>query len=259
MAHSSIYHVVGQPESAANIISICGITQALAETYILSQNRAQDAPLFLTCAIRPSGIFGIGDLVVLPGILDAYYRGQTKVQLGSNRNLFDFTENTNVAYGHYLAAVALTKCKKDPDPDHQQQQQQVPEDDNRVDGEAFFITNGEPRYFWDFTRLVWRYAGDTTHPDQVWVITRPWALLLAGILEWVFWGLGLGKAPLTRTKVRLSCMTRYFSIEKAKKRLGYKPLIGLEEGLRPAAEDCVRRRKATQSHVDINGEKEKAQ
>lgn len=195
---------------------------------------------------------------MLPGILDAYYRGQTKVQLGSNRNLFDFTENTNVAYAHYLAAIALTKCQKNPDPDHQQQQQ-APKDDNRVDGEAFFITNGEPRCFWDFTRLVWRYAGDMTHPDQVWVITRPWALLLAGILEWVFWGLGLGKAPLTRTKVRLSCMTRYYSIEKAKKRLGYKPLIGLEEGLRPAVEDCVRRRKTTQSNVDINGEKEKTQ
>lgn len=34
---------------------------------------------FFFDAIRHSGIFGIGDLVVLPGILDAYYRGQTKV------------------------------------------------------------------------------------------------------------------------------------------------------------------------------------
>lgn len=156
------------------------------------------------------------------------------MQLGSNRNLFDFTVNTNVAYAHYLAVVALTN----PDPDQQA---------SKVDGEAFFITNGEPRCFWDFTRLVWRYAGDTTRPDEVWVITKPWALLLAGILEWVFWGFQLGNAPLSRTKVRLSCMTRYFSIEKAKKRLGYQPLVGLEEGLKPAVEDCVRRHQATQT------------
>ncbi|RHZ47894.1 hypothetical protein CDV55_101023 [Aspergillus turcosus] len=219
-------------------------TKALAETYVLSQNRrsgdTDTSPHFLTCAIRPSGIFGVGDQVVLPGILDAYFRGQTKVQIGDNRNLFDFTENTNVAYGHYLAAAALVGCQNDLP---------LPGDEAKVDGEAFFITNDKPRCFWDFTRLVWGYAGDTTRPEQVWVISRPWALVLAGLLEWVFWALGLGEAPLTRTKVRLSCMTRYFCIDKAKRRLGYKPLVGLEDGLRTAVEDCVRRRMAAQSQT----------
>lgn len=209
-------------------------TKALAETYVLGQNhRARDTPeRFLTCAIRPSGIFGAGDMVVLPGILDAYSRGQTKFQIGDNQNLFDFTQNTNVAYAHYLAAVALTRS-----------QEILPGDDARVDGEAFFITNDEPQCFWDFTRLVWEYAGDTTQRDQVWVIKRTWALLLAVLLEWIFWILNLGEAPLTRTKVRLSCMTRYFCIDKAKRRLGYKPLVGLRDGLRQAVEDCLSRRK----------------
>ncbi|KAH7379600.1 C-3 sterol dehydrogenase/C-4 decarboxylase family protein [Pyrenochaeta sp. MPI-SDFR-AT-0127] len=217
-------------------------TKAVAETYVLSQNhRTQDtAPHFLTCAIRPSGIFGVGDLVVLPGILDAYFRGQTKVQIGDNQNLFDFTENTNVAYAHYLAAVALAKNQKS-----------LPKDDTGVDGEAFFITNDEPQYFWDFTRRVWGYAGDVTQPEQVWVIPQSYALLLAGLLEWVFWAFRLGEPPLTRTKVRLSCMTRYFCIDKAKKRLGYMPIVGLKEGLRKAVEDCVSRRKAEQSVVVV--------
>ena len=234
-----------QPEFYVN-------TKALAESYVLSQNyRAKDGPRhFLTCAIRPSGIFGVGDLVVLPGILNAYFRGQTKVQIGNNRNLFDFTENRNVAHAHYLAAVALARFQKES-----------PGDDARVDGEAFFITNDEPVYFWDFTRLVWGLAGDTTRRDQVWVITRPWALLVAGLLEWVFWALGLGEPPLTRTKVRLSCMTRYFCIDKAKKRLGYKPLVGLEEGLKQAVEDCMRRQKIEQGTgtVDMNDVKQKCQ
>jgi sterol-4alpha-carboxylate 3-dehydrogenase (decarboxylating) len=228
-------------------------TKALAETYVLSQNcrSAGTSPHFLTCAIRPSGIFGLGDQVVLPGILDAYFRGQTKVQIGDNRNLFDFTENTNVAYGHYLAAAALVGCQND---------QRLPGDDAKVDGEAFLITNDEPRFFWDFTRLVWQYAGDTTRPEQVWVISRTWALLLAGLLEWIFWALGLGGAPLTRTKVRLSCMTRYFCIDKAKKRLGYQPLVGLEDGLRIAVEDCLRRRTAAQSTPrNTSNPKEKGQ
>lgn len=226
-------------------------SKALAETYVLSQNRRQtpdsSALPFLTCAIRPSGIFGLGDLVVLPGMLAPYYRGQTKVQIGNNRNLFDFTESRNVAHAHYLAAAALATYHSRLD---------LPGDDARVDGEAFFVTNGEPRYFWDFTRRAWHYAGDATRSEQVWVLSRTWALALAGVLEWVFWGLGLGEAPLTRTKVRLSCMTRYFCIDKARKRLGYTPLVGLDEGLRQGVEDCVRRRNEMLQST-IHAEKQK--
>lgn len=185
---------------------------------------------------------------MLPGMLEAYFQGKTWVQLGQNQNLFDFTENTNVAHAHYLAAVALTKQQQ-----QQQQQRQIP-DSERVDGEAFFITNDEPRYFWDFTRLAWRYAGDTTRPEQVWTVPRRGAFVLAWVLEWVFWALRLGDPPLTRMKVRLCSMTRYFSVDKAKKRLGYTPLVGLEEGLRLAVADCVRRREVEQDVVKPKGQ-----
>ncbi|RAH75436.1 C-3 sterol dehydrogenase/C-4 decarboxylase family protein [Aspergillus aculeatinus CBS 121060] len=218
-------------------------TKALAESYVLSQNQRRASNPFLTCAIRPSGIFGVGDLVVLPGILDAYFRGQTRWQIGDNQNRFDFTENTNVAHAHYLAAAALlAQLSKSPDSPDEDRDDDDDDDTTKVDGEAFFISNDEPRCFWDFTRLVWRFAGDTTRREQVWVIPRPWAFRLAGFLEWVFWALGLGQPPLTRTKVRLSCMTRYFCIDKAKTRLGYRPVVGLEEGLQRAVEDCLSRR-----------------
>jgi sterol-4alpha-carboxylate 3-dehydrogenase (decarboxylating) len=138
-----------------------------------------EAPAFQTCAIRPSGIIGTGDFVVLPGILEAYYRGQTKFQLGSNRNLFDFTDNTNVAHAHCLAAVKL-----------QEQRTKTPLPDMRVDGEGFIVTNDEPRCFWDFTRRVWQIAGDKTRPDEIITIPRLPAMVVATILEWVFWLLG---------------------------------------------------------------------
>ena len=41
-------------------------TKALAESFVLSQNRHPLTPTFQTCAIRPSGIIGAGDLIVLP-------------------------------------------------------------------------------------------------------------------------------------------------------------------------------------------------
>lgn len=202
---------------------------------MLSQNRLDEAPKFQTCAIRPSSIIGVEDFVVLPGILQAYYRGQTRFQLGSNRNLFDFTDNTNVAHAHCLAAIKL----------HQQRAlSQLPEPDMRVDGEVFIVTNDEPRYFWDFTRRVWQIAGDKTQPHEIISIARFPAMLIAAVLEWVFWAVGLGEPPLSRTKVRLSCMTRYFCIDKAKKRLGYAPLISLDDALIRGVEDCVQRQEA---------------
>ncbi|KEQ78828.1 NAD(P)-binding protein [Aureobasidium pullulans EXF-150] len=214
-----------QPEYYVN-------TKALAEMYVLSQNQPTGTPRFLTCALRPSGIFGVGDSWVVPGILEAYHRGQTWVQLGDNTNLFEFTENTNVAYAHVLATAALVAA-------YAKDNTTVAED--KVDGEAFFITNDEPVYFWDFTRTIWKYAGDTTKPEHICVVPRSWAMGVAFVLEWVYWALWLGNPPLTRTKVRLSCMTRYYSITKAKQRLGYKPVVGMREGLRRAVEDCLRR------------------
>ena len=200
---------------------------------MLSENQVDESPTFQTCAIRPSGIIGVGDYVVLPGVLEAYYRGQTKFQLGSNRNLFDFTDNTNVAHAHCLAAVKL----------HEQwKMTKLPGPDMRVDGEVFIVTNDEPRFFWDFTRRVWQIAGDKTRPDEIVTIPRFPAMVIATMLEWVWWAIGLGEPPLSRTKVRLSCMTRYFCIDKAKKRLGYAPLISLDDALTRGVNDCKRRR-----------------
>ncbi|KAM0722111.1 hypothetical protein Q7P37_001552 [Cladosporium fusiforme] len=208
-------------------------TKALAEQFVLSQNRLAESPSFLTCAIRPSGIVGSGDLVVLPGVLEAYYNGRTKFQIGSNRNLFDFTCNTNVAYAHCLAAAKL---------EEQLNALSLTASHETVDGEAFIVTNDEPRFFWDFTRRIWQLAGDKTRPDEITKLPRFPAMVIAMLLEWMFWALRLGEPPLSRTKVRLSCMTRYFCIDKAKTRLGYSPLVSLDDALEIGVKDCLERR-----------------
>ncbi|KAL1305717.1 hypothetical protein AAFC00_007304 [Neodothiora populina] len=211
-------------------------TKALAETAVIEANRPASHPRFLTCAIRPSGIYGVGDLLVLPGMLQAYYKGQTKFQLGENTNLFDFTDNQNVAHAHHLAATALLTTLE-----REEQGQARPLEHEKVDGEAFFITNDSPIYFWDFTRSVWRHAGDQTAPSSIWHISKGMALFIATAMEWIFWLLRLGAPNLTRTKVNFSCMTRYYNIDKAKRRLGYRPVITTEQGLPLAVADCIRR------------------
>lgn len=195
-------------------------TKAIAEEIVLAANRKRNN--MLTIAIRPSGIFGEGDQQVVPGLLKAYYGRKTKFQLGENMNLFDFTYVGNVAYAHILAAIALMNTLELPT---------VPLDHEKVDGEAFFITNGTPVYFWDFARLVWRAAGDQTDLPEVWTIGKGIGLKLASLLEWLFWFAGGRKPSLSWKAFNFSSMTRYYNIDKARTMLGYKPPFGMEEGV----------------------------
>ncbi|KAM0129683.1 hypothetical protein ACHAPC_006672 [Botrytis cinerea] len=197
-------------------------TKAEAEAIVLAANRAPESPQLLTASIRPSGIFGPGDVQLIPGLLNVHYTNRTGFQLGDNTNLFDFTFVKNVAHAHLLAAAALLATAK---------LKTTPLDIERVDGEAFLITNGSPVLFWDMARAVWAAAGSTKGTEHVWVIGKDFALGLAGFVEGLFWI--VGKTPnLTKMKVQYSCMTRYFSIDKARRRLGYEPLVPLDEGIK---------------------------
>lgn len=156
-------------------------------------------------------------------MITAYRKGQTKFQVGSNENLFDFTYVGNVAHAHLLAVQALLHTHNIIPT--------IPLDTERVDGEVFFITNGQPTYFWDFARTVWHEAGDRLPVNKVWVLGEGVAWAIGAVLENVFWI--MGKTPnLDRAKVRYSCMTKYHNIDKARQRLGYQPIVDLHEGIK---------------------------
>ncbi|KAF4635518.1 hypothetical protein G7Y89_g2574 [Cudoniella acicularis] len=193
-------------------------TKAEAEQLALAANRKNK---LLTCSIRPAGIFGEGDIQNIPNFLNVHYTNRTNFQLGDNTNLFDFTYVQNVAYAHLLAAYALLQTSTLSTP---------PLDHEKVDGEAFFITNCEPVYFWDFARGVWQAAGRYDGTEKVWVIGRDVGLGLGGVMEWAYWF--MGKTPkLTRKQVKYSCMTRYYDCTKAHRRLGYTPIVKLRDGI----------------------------
>ncbi|KAL1636124.1 erg26, C-3 sterol dehydrogenase [Diplodia intermedia] len=211
-------------------------TKAWAETAVLEANRKDSSsdtkkPL-LTCAIRPAGIFGEGDVQLLPPMLGAYFRGQSRFQLGDNTNLFDFTYVANVAHAHLLAAAALLATHA--------LAPTIPLDTERVDGEAFFVTNDQPVPFWDFARAVWRQAGPPVPVASTWVLPKDLMMPVGALLEWACWA--LGRTPnLTRDQVRYSTVRRYYCIDKAKRRLGYRPIVGLAEGVRRGVAEVLSR------------------
>jgi sterol-4alpha-carboxylate 3-dehydrogenase (decarboxylating) len=204
----------------------------MAEIAVLEANRS--TPTFLTCAIRPAGIFGENDTQLLyrPMLI----RGlKARFQIGSNDNLFDCTYVVNVAHAHLLAAKALLVTNA---------MSTAPLDIEKVDGEAFFITNGAPLYFWDLMRRIWQARGlpeDKTYDmRRVWVLNAAFAMFIAMIAEFV---MGLfGRTPnMTKMAIRQSAMPRYFSIDKARMRLKYEPLYSIEEGIERGAPDCIKR------------------
>ncbi len=196
--------------------------QAAAEELVLAANDRSGKSGLLTCAIRPSGINGEGDTMALFHMINVYRQGRHNVQIGSNNNLFDFTYVENVAHAHLLAARALRQTAAAAT---------APLDHERVDGEAFFITNGSPIYFWDFTRTIWKYAGCKDGTDKVWVLSRETGMLL-GLLSEVVFGI-LRKPPtFSRQRIVYTCMTRYYDISKARRLLGYEPIVSLEEGVK---------------------------
>ncbi|SMQ46606.1 unnamed protein product [Zymoseptoria tritici ST99CH_1A5] len=225
-------------------------TKAQAELHVLASNRTAAHPKFLTCALRPSAMFGTGDVQCLPPGLSAYFKGQTKIQIGQNENLFDFTEIRNVAHAHHLAAAALLATAE-----RESKGQAIPLDHEKVDGEAFFITNDAPLYFFDFARKCWATAGDKTTPSQVWILSKEVGLLLATIMEWVFFIFRLGPPNLTRQQVRYTCMTRYYNIDKAKRRLGYKPMVKLDDGVREGVADALYRGVVRGQPMELKGKK----
>jgi len=74
----------------------------------------------------------------------------------------------------------------------------------------------------------------------VWVIPTHWALAISRLLELLL--APFGKEPTFNTwRVRFSAMTKYYSITKAKQRLGYQPLVSLEEGIKRGVKKVMTR------------------
>ena len=194
-------------------------TKGVAEKIVLAANRQYGA--ILTTAIRPTSMFGEDDAGWLPNLLNVCETGKTNIQLGNNSAKIDLLYVGNSADAHILAAETLYRMHAD-----------TPYSE-RVDGEAFFVTNDEPYRFWDFARAVWVAAGDRSDPKRVWVIPKNLGLIMATFVEWIFWLVfrGTKEPKLTRRKIKHTCMNRTFRIDKAKSRLRYFPEVSMKEGI----------------------------
>lgn len=196
-------------------------TKSAAETIVLNANTTA----LRTCVLRITSLYGERDQDTVNNMLKTGRSGATNVQIGDNTAFFDWVYSKNAALAYVLAATALTKEASAPD--------SVPAN-NKVSGEAFFITDDSPMRMWDFSRKVWQAAGISFPPPEKTKIIPFWlATTIAYVLEWGFWISGSKKRPPIKVNdVKFMQGGFRFSIDKAKSRLGYRPICDTEEGIR---------------------------
>jgi sterol-4alpha-carboxylate 3-dehydrogenase (decarboxylating) len=87
------------------------ITKIQGEQLILAANGKGGVA---TVALRPSGIFGEGDRVLVPTLVKQSKKGKMKFIIGNGKNRMDFTYAGNVAQAHLQVTHPLLRCCSRP-------------------------------------------------------------------------------------------------------------------------------------------------
>ncbi|KAF7884730.1 uncharacterized protein EAF02_005066 [Botrytis sinoallii] len=199
------------------------LTKAVAEAEILAANRKYGDSSMLTVSLRPATAFGERDTICMGKIVDVCRQGKGKFQIGAGKNEYDFIYVGNLAEAHILAAQALLRAYGKP----------VPPLETRVDGQTFNIINNERILFWEFQRRISAAIGFPIKDEDIKIIPKWLALLMAVIGEYVTWirSFGNRQPRVTRESVRLTTIIRTLNGDKAKRVLGYTPNVSILEGI----------------------------
>ncbi|KAF2019658.1 NAD(P)-binding protein, partial [Aaosphaeria arxii CBS 175.79] len=179
----------------------------------------------LTSTLRIAGLYGERDLKTIHTMLKLTNTSATKFQIGPDTAFHEWLFTDNAAQAHLLAAKALLDGKHTTP-------------DTKVDGESFFITDDSPMPLWQFSRNVWRAAGDKAHsskqPPSIIIIPFWLVIAVVGFIESFkrFFGITTSDMKLNKHRLQVMQAGSRLSPEKAKKRLGYRPLYNTEEGIK---------------------------
>jgi 3beta-hydroxy-delta5-steroid dehydrogenase/steroid delta-isomerase len=186
------------------------------ESKILGEKAALEANGrggLLTCAIRPGGIYGPGDQLLLARVAEECARGMFVATFGDGTAKSDNSFIGNLVDGQIEAARHL-----------------VP--GSPVCGQAYFITDGVPINYFDFFRPFVEGMG-FEHP-RMRLPTAP-LYAVAAVWEFLHWTIKIPPPMFTRLEVRKMTVSHYSRIDKARRDFGWEPKVSMEE----ATEDCI--------------------
>jgi nucleoside-diphosphate-sugar epimerase len=175
-------------------------TKAKAEQAVRDANREG----FETVVLRPRFVWGAGDTTLLPAMVSMVEAGRF-VWVGGGGQLTATTQVENVVEGLVLAA------------------------DKGAPGEAYFVTDGEPVVFREFVSAMLK-TQDVEPPGR----TMPnWlGRTVAAVSEPAWRWLPLpGRPPLARFTYWILTQECTIDDSKARRELGYAPIVTREQGL----------------------------
>jgi nucleoside-diphosphate-sugar epimerase len=175
-------------------------TKAKAEQAVRAANREG----FETVVLRPRFVWGAGDTTLLPEMVAMVEAGRF-AWVGGGRNLTDITHVENVVEGLLLAAV------------------------NGRPGEPYFVTDGEPVVLREFVTELLATQG-VTPPDRTVPRWIAGPVAIGSEAAWRFLPLP-GAPPLNRFSYWILTQECTIDIAKARRELGYEPVLSREEGL----------------------------
>ena len=178
-------------------------SKALGEKEVIDAGRSGR---LRTSAIRPTFIWGPGDRLMLPAIAKMAKQNQLFL-INRGRSEISPSHVDNVC-----DAIMLAALKED------------------VSGEVFLIADDENTTIGEFTRRMVEAAG---LPAPTKSIPYGLAFALAAVVE-KFHELPFIKKPpsMSRYGVAIMGLNLTFSCEKAKQKLGYRPTVSIDEGMR---------------------------
>jgi nucleoside-diphosphate-sugar epimerase len=167
---------------------------------------------FETVVIRPRFVWGHGDTVLLPRMVEMVEQGKW-AWIGGGGQLTATAHIDNVAHGLVLGA---TRGKP---------------------GGVYFITDGDPVVFRDFVSDLLRTQG-VEPPTRTLPAGVAKAVAATGETIWKTFRLG-GAPPLTRFTVWVSSQECTIDISRARSELDYVPVKTREEGLAELTADAA--------------------
>lgn len=196
--------------------SVYAATKIEAERRVLKANGEAD---LLTCAIRPDGIYGAEPNEMIDRFYGQLAAGRLQARLGAASTLQDNSQVHNLVHGEILAALHL-----------------VP--GGVACGQAYFIGDGEPMNSFEFFRPLIEGTG---HPFPTRII--PAGLLRPVVTVWeaMHFLFGLPQPMLSPHELDKVTVTHYASYDKARRELGYAPLLDVATAMRDCLAYCKSR------------------
>lgn len=183
-------------------------SKADAEKLVLSFYRERG---FETTVIRPSNVWGAGDLVILPRVAAAALKGILH-PMGRGDRTVTPCHVSNLARALVLAAGSAS-----------------------APGNIYFINDGIKIGYMDFLKRQLKSAGIDWTPG--FSVPYKLAYAAAALMELVYRARKSKKPPvLTRFAVAALAGSRSYSIEKARRELGYEPSMDMDKGMREMAD-----------------------